>query len=244
MAFFVNLGYQFGLAKEIKPEGSIISSSTMPMHQLMRRKFTKKTPHLSKRYFDPQLYLASYDAAGSKKHCANLASYPWFGIEGYQSYKSAELTQKQWKDIAVQTVVSHWKQSAPTDPEVIKNAVRECIEFQERMGCHGIILPSPLTADSGTTYSQELLWLDSALEYLRNRQTLQPRKPVFATIALTDLCLRYVSPLENKFLSLILDTISAREVDGVYIVVEQASETELSRHCGTSRTLQSVLHLV
>jgi hypothetical protein len=55
---------------------------------------------------------------------------------------------------------------------------------------------------------------------------------------------RYTVPTENRLLDLIADSISAREVDGVYIVLEQSSEPNETRHCGDIRSLHSMLTLV
>jgi len=120
--------------------------------------------------------------------------------------------------------------------------VKECIDFQYRLGCRATILPGPLTAHPGGDYAEELFWLDSALSYIEQKP--ESKVPVFATVALTDICVRYLDPSENPLLEIILDTVSAREVDGVYLILEQASEPADSRHCGSTRALRSLLHLV
>ncbi len=242
MAFLVNLGYEFKIPETVEPDGSIILASTMPMHQLERRRIDKRYPHMSKRLFDPQLYQAALDASASTKHCAKLATYPWFGVSGLDEYKSSAQTQAGWTRNAKQRIASIWPGRPPRDPGIIHEAVRECIDFQHRLECMAIILPSPLTVNPGTDYAEELLWLDSALSYVEKRPA--PKVPVYATVALTDTCVRFLDPPENPLLDLILDTVSAREVDGVYLTLEQASEPADSRHCGSTRALQSLLHLV
>jgi hypothetical protein len=68
--------------------------------------------------------------------------------------------------------------------------------------------------------------------------------PKFATVAISDACLR-LKPSENQLLRIIVDAVSAREgLDGVYLVVEQAGEAPDTRSCGSERTLSSLLHLV
>ena len=128
-----------------------------------------------------------------------------------------------------------------TDSAAIADAVVECIDMQQRLGCDSIILPSPLTADPTSDYSSELVWLDAGLGAARARRM---DLPVFATVAISDLCLAYIDPTENSLLDAIIDSVSAREVDGVYIVLEQASEPVDGRLCTNSRTLRSVLELV
>jgi hypothetical protein len=98
-----------------------------------------------------------------------------------------------------------------------------------------------LTVDPTTDYSDELTWLDVALEYLHAQHYAEA--PVFATVALADVCVRYSDPDGNALLNLILDNICARDVDGVYIIIEQGSESPTGRQCTSTRTLWSVLDL-
>lgn len=213
----------------------------MPMHQLERRRIDSRYPHMERRLFDPQLYLSGLDAASSRRHCAYLASYPWFGVQGLASYESDLHTQENWRTEARNQIPQIWPRTAPSDPEVIRLAVEECVEFQLRLGCEALILPSPLTVDPSSDYSDELTWLDMALEYLEKRNDLEI--PIFATVALADICVKYADPQNNALLNLVLDNISARNVDGVYIVIEQGSEPQNGRQCTSTRILWSVLEL-
>jgi hypothetical protein len=240
MSFFVNLGYSFTISKGTNPTGSMILASALPMHQLERRKF--KDLHLKARWFDSQLYMSSLDSAVAIDHCSKLASYPWFGVNDLKEYQSALQTQKSWMDFAKANIRDIWKGNIPDSPPTIQLGVRESIDLQRRIGCCGVILPSPLTIEPGTNYQAELLWLDAGLDYFRKLNDCH--LPVYATVALSDVCIRFSEPQENSLLELILDAVSAREVDGVYIIVEQASERDDARHCANSRALRSVLHLV
>jgi hypothetical protein len=123
---------------------------------------------------------------------------------------------------------------------VVKLGVQECVDLQRGLECEAIVLPSPLTHDQGTGYDEELVWVDEGLEYAHENSGL----PVYATVALSDLCLRFHDPESNSLIDLIADAISARGVDGVYLVVEQASEPQEARQCANPRVLASVLHLV
>lgn len=241
MSFYANVGYGFRIPDSVKPAGSVLICSAMPAHQLLRRRIDERYPHLRNRLFDPQLYLAGLDAGASPGHCANLASYEWFGIRGVQSFDSGQHTQPQWKKQAVAAIPRLWTGSAPNAPKLVAKLVRACIDFQIRIGCGTVTLPSPLTSDPSTSYNDELLWLDAGLEYMTTLGS--PRPPALATIALADVCLRYSDPAKNSLLALIIDVVSARGVDGVYLVVEQGSEPTDTRQCGTKRTLWSVLHL-
>lgn len=245
MSYYVNLGYYFKLPSVTgtppDPEGSVILASTMPAHQLERRNM-EKYPHLQRRLFDPQLYLAGLDVTKSKKHCAYLATYPWFGVEGLDEYESNQQSQRDWRSSALESIHEVWPSEPPSDPDLIRDSVGDCIEFQDRLGCEGWILPSPLTTDLGGQYEQELIWLDAALAYIQ--ETYNTHRPVFATIALADLVVRYTEPDNNILLDIITDSVSAREIDGVYIVLEQGAEPAETRHCGDIRSLESILNLV
>ena len=245
MTFYANLGYSFKLPNNsttpLVTDGSIVLSSAMPIHQLERRKINARYPHMNKRLFDPQLYLSGLDANQSPKVCAKLASYPWFGIQGLNQYISTQLNQQQWMTAAKNSIAKFWTRTAPSDPTLINQTVQDCIDFQIRKGFEAIVLPSPLTVDPSTNYDVELLWLDTGLNYI-NKSDIQ--LPVFATVALSDICVHYTEPSNNLLLDLILDTISARGVDGVYLVLEQGSEPAETRHCSSSRALKSILHMI
>lgn len=241
MSYYTNVGYHFPIPPSVTPQGSILPASAMPAHQLLRRHIDSRYPHMQRLLFDPQLYLAGLDAASSSKRCANLATYPWFGVQGFQNYESSEYSQSSWSEEARRRIPDFWTRSAPSDVETVQTAVRDCIAFQLRLGCEAIILPSPLTVDPSSAYVEELLWLDTALEHLDSIDTAGT--PVFATVALADICVKYTDPPSNELLNLVLDNIGAREVDGVYLIVEQGSEPDNRRHCTSTRTLWSVLEL-
>lgn len=251
MAFYATAGYKFTLPPGATPVGSVVLSGALPMHQLQRRqpKSPKKPPkvpkppkypHMVRMLLDPQLYLAGLDVNQSPKQCAKLSTYPWFGVPAAQVYDSGEQTQKKWMDEAVATIRGRWPGKPPTDPAVIKLGAEECVDLQLALGCEAIILASPLTHDASTSYDEELAWLDAGLAHARAHTD----RPVFATVAITDVCLRFTDPENNQLLDLISDAVSARGVDGVYFVVEQASEAADTRQCGNVRTLASVLHVV
>lgn len=220
------------------------------MHQLQRRQQTRrkrpskvpnpKCPHMIRHLLDPQLYLAVLDVNQCPEQCAKLSTYPWFGVPSAAVYDSEEQTQKDWMDESIGTIRARWPGRPPSDPAIIKHAAEDCVDLQIGRGCEAIILPSPLTHDVGSGYEDELAWLDAGLKYARTKTDL----PLLATIAINDSCLRYTDPEHNQLLDLISDAVSARGVDGVYLVVEQGSEAADTRQCGNVRTLASVLHLV
>lgn len=244
MSVLINTGYRFALNPDIIPDGGIILAATIPMHTLVRRKINQYE-HLGNRFFDPQLYMAGLDPNQSGETCAILASYSWFGVDGLIEYESDQQSQSAWRRGTLEKITEKWPRNpinSNINPDMVRDVVRDCIDFQIQLGCSGIILPSPLTYDPGTNYSEELFWLDTGINYVRSRADLNI--PVFATIALADNCVRYSDPIANPLLDTILDSVGAREVDGVYLVIEQGSESNESRHISNTRLLWSALHLV
>ncbi len=238
MAFYANVGYTFPLPGNGTADGGIILASGMPMHQLVRRRLVRQG-HLANLVFDPQLYLAGMDANTCKETCAKLSSYSWFGAS-LPDYDSSLQRQTQWRANAIQAIARHWRGVAPTAQREVAHAVAQCIDLQCRMNMNFIILPSPLTVDPGTAYDVEISWLEEGLRYAREVS----QKPVYATVAIADGCLRYTDPERNSMLELVADSVSAREVDGVYLVIEQGGESSDVRQCSNYRTLASILHLV
>lgn len=241
MSFYINMGYKFSLPSGVNPDGIIMLGSKIAKHTLERRKGKlDKTTILSNRYFDPQLYMSSIDAYECSDDCVKLSSYPWFGTKNVQAYESDEFSQKQWKENAKKTILNSWLGRTLEDPTIIQQTVKECIDFQNMIGCAGIILPSPLTFDLSTDYGIELMWLDQGLEYLRSANI---NLPIFATVALADSCLRLQDPSSNQLIQLILDSVSAREVNGVYFLLEQGNERLDTRYMANSRSLESALYM-
>lgn len=247
MSFYATLGYRTSITPGSGVDGSILLASAMPRHQLVRRKWAtnlktrakSELAHLQTLLFDPQLYLAGLDAGQAPSECTILSSYPWFGATS-PAYSSGTQKQTEWKTTAKKKITSHWEGSAPTDEKTIRKSTSECVALQLELGCEALILPGPLTINSNTTYAEELLWLDLALEEAKALSTL----PTWATIALSDQCLRFSIPSRNKLLEMIADAVTARPVSGVYIVIEQGGEPDNARHCANSNTLGALLRLI
>lgn len=245
MALNLNVGYHFKSPAIQYLQGSVILASAMPIHQLTRRElesrsFNKRYPHMQSRLFDPQLYLAELDVHRVPDACVKLASYPWFDAT-LKQYISDELSQNQWRKIAEEDIANHWTGMPPVGDQNVANAASDVVDFQMEIGCRYIVLASPLTKDPSTTYEVEISWLEHGLARARD---VASGIPVYATVALQDLCLNFTEPRLNKLLDLIADQITARGVDGVYLVIEQGSEQDDTRNCGSTRTLHSVLRFV
>lgn len=243
MAFIKNIGDGFRDNPNFTPDGCLIMPGLTSKPQLERRNFSK-FPLLQNRYFDPQVYCAGMDPNISPKYCTKLATYPWFGVQGIGKFDSKKHKQKDWVKNIETHINSLWKQNAidyKKDPKLVEDAVRDCIEFQERIGCKAIILPSPLTINPHSDYSAEIFWLDAAIEYLKNRNDLN--MPILATVAIRDSCLAFSDPQDNSLISIIMDAISAREVDGIYLVIEQGTENEYTKNMSIIRVLHSALYM-
>lgn|SRR5574341_1675477 len=132
MSVLLNIGYKFALHPDIKPDGGIILAVTIPMHTLVRRRIDQYS-HLSNRYFDPQLYLAGLDPNQSGEACANLSSYSWFGVDGLLEYESDQQSQPAWKKTTLEKIAEIWPRNpinSSSNPQLVKDVVRDCIEFQ------------------------------------------------------------------------------------------------------------------
>ncbi len=239
MSFFVNLNYSFARHMQDSISGSIIPCSAMPKHTLERR--VLKGKHLKKCFFDPQLYLSCLTPAENGETIIKLASYSWFGVSSIPVYKSDQLNQSQWRENARAQASTIRSISIPASDKEIASAIKECIDLQLLLKCEGIIIPSPLTIDSNTSYTTELKWLDIGIKVAAE---LKVKVPLYATIAFTDTCVRYVQATKNPFLSLIADAVTSRSIQGVYIVMEQGSETAESKNCTSNLALSSILHLI
>lgn len=125
--------YQFKLERPSVASGGIIAASSQVRMQLLRRQRTlvKSYPHLAHRLFDPQMYLAQIPQ--TSKAVPNLATYPWFGIDN-PPFRSSEHTIPEWKAANEAELRQSWTCAVPTQDAAIYNAVRSCIEFQQKFG--------------------------------------------------------------------------------------------------------------
>lgn len=223
LGFYVTARYRMAVPTGVSNvSGGVIMPSGIPLHTLQRRDFSRN-PHLKRRLLDPQLYLSGLSGVLCKKACVNLASYGWFGAGNLPVYKTSKhRRQADWNKAMLASIGNAWTGTLPTARRQIEAAVRMCLTTQRQLGCEALILPSPLTSNPTTTYSDELEWLDVGLDLAPR---VAPELPTLATVALSDTCLRGVEPYKNVLLDLILDHVGAREPGGVYIVLEQANDT-------------------
>ena len=237
--FYVSARYKMKLPDGVTSvSGGVIMPSGIPLHTVLRRDLTRRYPHLERRLLDPQLYLTTLNAATCRKTCAYLASYGWFPATEAFPYDSSAQKQSEWRRDAESRIVKAWTGQIPTDGEAVDDAIRCCVKVQLQLGVEALILPAPLTVDMGTPFDAELDWLERGLAIA---QRVEADRPVLASVALSDTALRGVDPWENPLLDLILDQVTARRVDGVYVVLEQANED--GYYCTHPNTVGALLRL-
>jgi hypothetical protein len=229
MYFFnARLRFSIGATNAVIP-GSIIAASAISPVDLERRKFANY-PHLKRKFLDPQLYMAAVDPALDSKTVEKLSAYPWFHEGVAPKYDSGEHgTRKAWKKEHKETFVSAWTRSVPTEPNDIKAAARAAVEYQQRIGCDGVLLPVPLTTIADQTLQSELEWIEAGIEAC---QQLHVSSPVYATVAPSEAVL-HVPALRNPIIHSLSNYIAARsELAGAYVVLEQ---TDPSSYFWTSK---------
>lgn len=240
--FYYNTRYHFKL-KAGSPEdgcGGILLASGVAAEELVRRQF-KRYPHLQHRLFDPQLYLSDLDPHRAEGPVRKLSTYRWFGAAGVPEYDSSKHgPMRHYREQYGDKLLASWTRTLPTDPAEIAEAALMIVDLQLKLGCEGIILPSPMTDNPRRGYQVEVRWLDAGLEACRQRRV---SIPIYATIAVADFILRNVNPDRDLFLQTIAGHVASRErLAGAYVVFEQA---DLQRVDGTSAdTLVALLMLV
>jgi hypothetical protein len=237
--YFAPARYQMTLPGDVDGvDGGIIFPAGVAYDALVRRNLEKTYPHLQRRLVDPQFYLATLLGAKCRKACVNLASYGWFAADGFESYDTKKHgKQNQWKKNAKNNIHEHWTGTLPTDEKSIENAVRVCVDVQANVGCESIILPGPLMTELFTDFTVEGTWLDAGL-----RLAADLERPRIATVAISDICLRPVPPEKNDLIETIIDQVSAREPEGVYLVIETSQEGYYNAHPNTIGSMLRLVH--
>jgi hypothetical protein len=233
--FYYLAKYQMTVPGAEGAAGAVIIPSGLPSHTLIRRDLDRL---LGRRLLDPQVYLSDLQPDRCRNTCTCLASYSWFLADNVPAFDSGQQTQAEWRRAVQNDITAIWRRT-PTTAADIRRAVDECISFQVRIGVEAIILPSPLTRDHASDYAREAEWLEIGCE---RAAALAAGTPAFATIAISDTCLRGFRPRENTLIDIILDQVTARARAGAYVVLEQANET--TYNCTSSNTVGSLLRLV
>lgn len=215
--FALNEGYNWFSTNAANLEGVIY------LAQGNDRERMRRSPQASvtKKLFDPQLYLAGLTGDESAKSCARLASYPWFGIDGVPEFDSGENVRRKWQQQVQDFVKENWSGCAP-DEDKRAECATSAVAFQADLGCTHILTPSPLIAEREDEAESCALWIDAALDAADELETGQP---VIATVAVSEAVLNDASFKEGGFLDTVVDQVTSRNgLGGVYIVVAQTQK--------------------
>jgi len=219
-------------------DGGVIIPAGIAAPFLLRRDVNKKYPHLRRRLLDPQIYLGEINAKLCTQACTNLLSYGWFGGYPIDQYDSRQTTQQEWKQKALKDVINKWKGKHPADEEEIASDIETCLNNQVVYDCEKIILPAPMINEA-RDISTALTWIDIGLS-IAKRMRLET--PLLATLAISDNCLRGFDPWSNSILDTLLDQATSRDIHGIYLVPEQASEENY--YYTHPNTVGSILRLI
>lgn len=114
--------------------------------------------------------------------------------------------------------------------------VQSSIDFQNEIGATHLVLPSPLTRENNGLVN-EMMWIDAGIDAASDIE-----KPLYATLAISDLCLREDGSENNELIQTAVDQITARdEIDGVYFVLERYAPT--SKRISNKNVAEAILTL-
>lgn len=215
MTLFAIDGYNATVPRGVaEVKGSIVIACRRDLERLQSRSF-RKGEYRRRLLFDPQVYLAELDATRYAARCATLASYSWFETGDLDFKRTGRSrTQTNWSKKKRRLIKDYWTGRAP---ENVDEAALYAANVQHQLGCEAIILAGPLTTNPNTDLHLELEWLDRGIDVTKKVNTTGV--PVLATVALSDRVLTGIAPFENALLDTVIDQVSARHVDGVYIVL-------------------------
>jgi hypothetical protein len=220
MTLFGLDGYRQSIPRGLPVDGSIIIPCKRIKTSVMKKTF-KKGEYRRHLLLDPQLYLVGLEAARCAARCSALATYEWFPTGELQKENtSRQKTATKWMKKSKKVIKKYWTGELPTASEA-DVAVMQVARTQYELGCEAIVLAAPLTVNPNSDYSVELDWLDRGIAAAKQSSLFA--LPLIASIALSEKVLIGIDPFENVLLETIVDHVSVRSIDGVYIVVELGS---------------------
>jgi hypothetical protein len=217
-----------GYAQRIPPNipsvrGSIIIPSRRTYESASARGF-RKVRYRSRLLLDPQIYLIQLDPVRCETCCARLATYDWFPKGDLNSKRTGRsAAPKKWIDKSKKIVKDYWTGELPTGDD-IDVAQRSVATANLTIGCEAVILAAPLTVNPNSDFRVEIEWLDRGILAARAAAFTIPL-PIIATVALSDRVLTGIDPFDNALIETIVDQVSTRAIDGVYIVLESSTVT-------------------
>jgi hypothetical protein len=200
-------------------DGTVVFPAAKPLDKMIGKDLDD-VEYYQRRLLDPQLYLYPLDPALCSVKCTNLMTYPWFDPGDLATNRTTSVRAMQkWIRKARGMVHDHWPTALPAGQARI-DAVRAAFATQDSIGCEALIIPAPLTTDLNSNLGAEVEWLDDGIAIGR----AEFNRPLIASIAISDRALRDLDPYDNRLVDTFLDQVTAREPDGVYIVVEVSGE--------------------
>lgn len=213
--FFINYGYNCNIPNTIKSVNNIIY---LPFSNFSNKVINNSKIDYNKKLLDPQIYLSILDINKCEKTCAKLASYPWFLVKDIPKFEDYSKI-REWEKAVKGKVKEKWKGKEITNDEEIEKCCKNAIEFQIKISCSEIILPSPLVTERENEFAIQSNWLDKNINMAKE---LNVSNPLITSIIISDKVITDNIFKENEFLDIIVDQVSARpEISGVYIVVVQ-----------------------
>lgn len=207
--FFLNLGYHRTNTEYV--DGIVYPASAVEAPRYL----TRQSPFLRPGawvLFDPQLYLARLDRETCSLSASRLASYPWFGTA------LPEAKIREW--VEEHRMAFEWPPVLPESESERKTFISTCLTFQRRLNVTAFILPVPLVEDASDEFSDQLEWIDIGLEFSN------AFSPLFVSLVVLDSVL-----LQNRSYDVlaqtILDNLSVRDVEGVYVAIAQERQDAL-----------------
>lgn len=233
--FLLNLAYRWSLASSVDEINGVLY---LPYANTLERLSRNAAPVARRVFFDPQLYLATLDAAKCPTACSRLATYPWFYAE-IDRFDSDESTRRDWEKRLKETIGERWPSAVPDDTQR-QGACVSAVEFQAAMSCTHILLPTPLVSEREDEAATMAEWIDAGLAAC---ESLDIGQPIVTTVAIDEGSLNDTAFDAGGFLDTIIDQVTSREgSDGVYIVIAQ---TQAKQHpfATDSRVLRAYLRL-
>ena len=201
--------------------GSIVIASKRKLEHVGNATF-RRHPYRTRFLFDPQLYLSGLDPTRSRSRCINLSTYDWFDT-GDLSFKRTDksFTKKAWNEKLREIIDQYWTGRLFTNQSDIDDAVKCVCNVQRHAGAEAVVLASPLTTNPNSDLQVELEWIDRGIVASK---AIAPDAQLLATVALAESALIGIDAFENALIDTIIDQLTSRDIDGVYIVITSNSQ--------------------
>lgn len=227
--FLLNRNNITSIDNDLSIDGVNFFASGLTKQEIERRNI----PNCDVVIFDPQLYFP----ASLKDNCTclftKLSTYPWFNSDTID-FNSSEIGIRAFVK-SLKESDRYLSSSVPSTEEEIKSAITSCINFQNTFNVDYLIIPMPLINDYDDCFSEQLTWIDIALEIIKDEE-----KPKLLSVSISENLLNNKPLNNNSNLQIIIDNLSTfDELDGFYITVERTSSGQIS----DPNTVNALLYL-